>query len=404
MIRLSTSWMYQQSLATMLNQQGALAATQNQVTSGQRINLASDDPAGASEVVSLNHAMANNAQYSTNIDNTTARLSTESNTLTSFSALLNQARDMAEQGINGTMSDSDRQDMAAQLSQIRAQMVQLANGADGNGNALFAGTATTNTPFVLDSNGTVSYAGNSDNQMSLVGSGMRLANSDAGDGLFMNIPAGNGAFVASAAATNTGTLLVGTTSVTDGTAWNAAIAGGPANYQVSFDAAGNWTATNLTTSTTIATGSYQNGGSISFNGLTIALTGAPAAGDTVSVKSGQTQNVFATMSSLIGALSDNTLSDTARSNVLNRQLESMDRAQDSVLNTQTDVGGRLNRLSQMKSSYSDLTLTFQTTLSGVQDTDMASAISQLMLQSTALQASQQSFAKVQGLSLFDYLK
>ena len=68
------------------------------------------------------------------------------------------------------------------------------------------------------------------------------------------------------------------------------------------------------------------------------------------------------------------------------------------------MGGRLNRLTQQQSTYSDLTLTYQTTLSGVQDTDMASAISQLMLQSTALQASQQTFAKVQGMSLFDYLK
>src|SRR5574337_484569 len=111
MIRLSTSWMYQQSLTTMLDQQGTLAATQNQVSSGQRINLASDDPAGAAQVVSLNHILASTAQYSANIDSANARLSTESNTLSSFNSLLDQVRSMTVQGVNGTLSASDRHDM-----------------------------------------------------------------------------------------------------------------------------------------------------------------------------------------------------------------------------------------------------------------------------------------------------
>src|SRR6185312_4291670 len=134
MIRLSTSWMYQQSLTTMLDQQGSLAATQNQVSSGQRINLASDDPAGATQAVSLNHILASTAQYSANIDGANARLSTESSTLSSFNSLLDQARSMALQGINGTLSTADRQDMATQLTQIRAQLVQLANTTDASGN------------------------------------------------------------------------------------------------------------------------------------------------------------------------------------------------------------------------------------------------------------------------------
>lgn len=405
MIRLSTSWMYQQSLTTMLNQQGELNATQNKVSSGQRINLASDDPAGATQVVSLDHILASTAQYSSNIDAANARLSTESNTLSSFNSLLDQARSMAVQGINGTLSASDRQDMATQLTQIRAQLVQLANTTDASGNALFAGTSTTTTPFVLNSDGSVSYTGNSDNQMTAIGSGLRIPNSDAGAGLFMDIPAGNGSFVASAAAGNTGSLLVGATSVTDSGAWKTATAAGPADYQISFDAAGNWTASDASNgNAVVASGSYQDGGSISFNGMTIALSGTPAAGDTMSVQSGQSQDVFATLTNMIDALNDGNLGDTQLGNTMSRQIESIDRAQDQISSTQTDVGGRLSRLTQQQSTYSNLTLTYQTTLSGVQDTDMASAISQLMLQSTALQASQQTFAKVQGMSLFDYLK
>ncbi len=404
MIRISTSWMYQQSLSSILNQQSATAVTQNQVSSGQRINLASDDPGGATQVVSLNHVLADAAQYTSNINDANARLSTESSTLASFNSLLNQARSMAIQGINGTLSNADRQDMATQLGQIRAQLVQLANTTDANNNALFAGTSTTTTPFVLNSDGSVTYNGNSDNQMTAIGSGLRIPNSDAGSGLFMNIPAGNGSFVASAAAGNTGSLLVGANSVTNTTAWNAAPAAGPVNYAITFDAAGNWTASDVNHgNATVATGTYKDGGSISFNGMSIALSGTPAAGDSVSVQSGQTQNVFATLTNMVNALNDTGSNNAQLSNTLSRQIESLDQAQNQVSATQTDVGGRLNRLTQQQSNYSNLTLTYQTVLSGVQDTNLASAISQLSLQSTALQASMQTFAKMQGMSLFNYI-
>ncbi|BFI97090.1 MAG: flagellar hook-associated protein FlgL [Rhodanobacter sp.] len=403
MIRVSTSWMYQQALSSMLSQQASVASTQNEISSGQRINLASDDPAGATQVVSLNHVLANNAQYTTNINNANARLSVESSTLDSFNSLLNQARSMAIQGINGTLSASDRQDMAAQLVQIRAQLVQQANTADASGDPLFAGTTTTTTPFVLNSNGSVTYNGNDANQMATIGNGLNIPNSDNGAGLFMNIPQGNGSFVASAGANNTGTLLVGANSVTDANAWNAATASGPVDYTISFDAAGNWTATDAG-GNTVATGAYQNGGSISFNGMSLALSGTPSAGDTVSVQSGQTQDVFSTLTNMINALNATNTSNTQLSNALTQQMSSLDQAQNQVSATQTDVGGRLNRLTQQQNAYSGLTLTYQTVLSGVQDTDMASAISQLQLQTTALQASQQMFAKVQGMSLFNYIQ
>jgi len=42
-------------------------------------------------------------------------------------------------------------------------------------------------------------------------------------------------------------------------------------------------------------------------------------------------------------------------------------------------------------------------LSDIQDVDYAEAISRLNLQLTALQAAQQTYVKVQGLSLFNYL-
>ncbi|MGO4503230.1 flagellar hook-associated protein FlgL [Dyella sp. 2YAF14] len=409
-MRLSTSWMYQQSLSTMLSQQSALAATQNEVSTGNRINLASDDPAGAGQVVSLNHVIAANEQYSNSIDTANTRLNTEASTLSSVNSVLDNARTLALQAVNGTLSASDRNSIASQLSQMRDQLLQLANTTDSNGNALFAGTSTTKTPFQSDANGVVTYGGNDAQQRSAVGAGLQVASSDPGSGLFMTIPMGNGTFEASAGSANTGTLVVGSNSVTDLNAWNSAASSSGGGYTITFGTGGTWSATDangnavLDSSGNPVTGTYTDGGSISFNGMTMAMSGTPAAGDTVSVTSGGQQDIFSTLTNMINALQSGSTTDTQLTNVMSRQIESIDQTQSAISSVQVSIGGRLDTLQQQQGAYQDLSVTYKSALSDVQGADAYTAISNLSLQQTALQASQQMFAQVKSMSLFNYLK
>lgn len=408
-MRLSTSWMYQQSTSTMLNQQSTLAVTRNQVSTGQRINLASDDPAGAGQIVSLNHILAANTQYTGNINNATTRLSSEQSVLTSVGNVLDSVRSIGIQSINGMLSSSDRSAMATQLVQLRDQLVQQANASDANGNALFAGTSTNTTPFVQDAAGTVSYTGTDVTQMTTAGPGLQIPTSDAGSGLFMNIPAGNGSFSASAAASNSGTMVVGANSVTDPVAWASGNAANGGAYTITFGAGGSWAATNASGNPVLdsggnpVTGTYKDGGSISFNGMSISMSGTPAAGDTVGVKAGGTQDIFATLNNMIGALQGN--GSTAQiSNTINRQIESLDNTKSAVTATEVAIGGRLSTLSQQQSVYQSLNVTYQAAISGVKDVDVYTAISNLSSQSAALQASQQVFSKMSSTTLFNYIK
>ncbi|RDS82095.1 flagellar hook-associated protein 3 [Dyella monticola] len=413
MIRISTSWMYQQQVNTMLDQQSSLSATENEVSTGNAINVPSDNPTGAAQIVSLNHILAENSQYTSNITSANTRLSTESNTLTSVSNLLNSINDVGLGAINSTLSSSDLSNMATELTQYRNQLVQLANTTDANGQALFAGTSTTTTPFVLNSStGSVTYAGNDQQAFTAIGPGLQVANGDAGGSLFMNLPAGNGSFVASAGASNTGTLVVGANSVTDTAAYQAATASGPLNDTITFGANGTYSVTDAAgnpvtdSSGNPITGTYTDGGAITFDGMSITMSGTPAAGDTVNVQSdtaSNTQDVFTTINNMISALQSGD-SSAQLSNTMNRQLESLSQAMGSVSTTQVAVGTRIDAVQQQQSDYSDLSVTYQTALTDVQGVNMASAISNLSLQSTALQASQEAFAKVQGTSLFDYLQ
>lgn len=409
-MRISTSWMYQQSVSSMLNQQSSLAATQNQVTTQKRINVASDDPAGAGQIISLNHILATNSQYSSNIDSASNRLSTEQTTLGSVANLLDSARSIALQGINGSMTSSDRQDMASQLVQMRDNLVQLVNTADSNGNALFAGTSTNAIPFAKNAAGTVSYTGNDTQLMASIGPGLKTPTSDAGSTLFMNIPAGNGRFVASAGSSNTGMLVVGDNSVTDPVAWKAASVASGGSYAITFGAGGSWTAQDaggnpvLDGSGNPVGGTYVDGGSIAFNGMTVSMSGTPAPGDTLSIDAGKTQDVFSTLNSMIAVLNDPDADATTVTNVLNRQIESLDQTQASVSSTEVSIGGRMNTLQAQQNTYGDLDVAFKSTLSSVQDVDVYTAISNLQVQTASLQASQQVFSQVKSMSLFNYIK
>ncbi|WP_431636141.1 flagellar hook-associated protein FlgL [Dyella sp. KULCS107] len=407
-MRLSTSWMYQQSLASMMNQQSSLAATQNQVSTGKRINVASDDPAGAGRVISLNHILAANTQYTANIDAASTRLDTAQSTLNSVNDLYNSARDLTLQALNGSLADSDRQAIATQLTQMRDQLLQMANTTDATGQALFAGTSSNTVPFVKNANGSVSYAGNDGQPRASIGAGLTVPTGESGSAIFMDVAAGNGRFVASAAAGNTGTLVVGENAVSDPTTFAAGIAAN-GGYTITFDGAGNWNALDgggnplLDSGGNPVTGTYTAGGSISFNGLTLSLDGEPQAGDSVSIQAGASQDIFTTFNTMITTLQGGG-SSAQMTNTLNRQLEALDNAQAEVSRAEVDIGGRTNALAAQRAAYQDLGVTYKSTLSDTRDVDVYQAISNLSLQSTALQASQQVFAQVKSMSLFNYIK
>ena len=90
-------------------------------------------------------------------------------------------------------------------------------------------------------------------------------------------------------------------------------------------------------------------------------------------------------------------------NGMAQALQNLDQALGHVLEVRADVGVRMSQVENQLNINEDFTLQLQDSLSDIQDLDYAEAISRLNLQLTALQAAQQAYVKVQGLSLFNYL-
>ena len=117
-------------------------------------------------------------------------------------------------------------------------------------------------------------------------------------------------------------------------------------------------------------------------------------------------DVFATLSNLVTLL-NTPITDAASSATLNAGLtaatNSLNGSVDNVLNVRADVGAKLNEIDSLNTAGSDRSLQYSKSLSDLQDTDYASALSDLAKQQTIMDAAQKSFVQVTSLSLFKLL-
>lgn len=85
------------------------------------------------------------------------------------------------------------------------------------------------------------------------------------------------------------------------------------------------------------------------------------------------------------------------------RLNDIDAAMDTIVTAQSRIGSRRNAIDNQRGVNDSSILQFEQTRSSLESLDYAKAASELNLQMIGLQAAQQSYVKVQGLSLFNYL-
>ena len=117
--------------------------------------------------------------------------------------------------------------------------------------------------------------------------------------------------------------------------------------------------------------------------------------------------MFKTISNLIDILETPVVTPadkTALANGLRVAQTDLANALDNVLSVRASVGIRMKELDTLNDSGDDLSIQYKQQLAELQDVDYAKAISSLTQQQSYLEATQMAFIKVQGLSLFDFLR
>ena len=372
---------------------------QQQASTGRRLLEPADDPSAAARVAELAAAQAATTQYTENASVAQGRLENEESLLVRAGDLLQRVRELAVQAGTSTTTPEAGRSIAAEIRADFAALYDIANTRDARGEYVFAGSRSGAQPFV-GSGGSVAYVGDSLARAIRVGVGQYVTDGDSGDRVFGDIPNGTGRFVARAAPANAGSLVVGARSLSDPSAWD----GG--SYVLTFTAPDTWEVRDASNAL-VQTGSWADGGTVTFRGVTLALGGTPAAGDTVTVGPSAAQSVFATIDRLATALEgagDGPAARAAVANVAGDTLEDLDRALERLGEVRASIGARLQGAESAANVLGDASLTLTREISSLRDADMASTLSALSLQLTGLDAAQQTFAKLQGLSLFNYLR
>jgi flagellar hook-associated protein 3 FlgL len=156
-----------------------------QLATGLRVNVPSDDPAAAAANLVNNAALGADDQFVQNIDSVQQTMTSADSTLSSVITQLTQAISLGVEGGNGTLSASDQQAIAQQVSGIKDQIFSLAN-TSFEGVYLFGGTATSSAPFTEDASSSsgVQYVGTEQTNQIQIGEGQQIATSVPGDQLF----------------------------------------------------------------------------------------------------------------------------------------------------------------------------------------------------------------------------
>ena len=397
-MRISTLTIFEQSMSSLNRQQGSLMHVSQQIASGRRVVNPSDDPQAASQAVQVSQSLAINSQYAEARVSARNALAQEESILNSVSSAISSARTLIIQASNDPLSDADRASVASELRGIYETVIGQANATDGNGRYLFGGYKDGSEPFVRDASGNVSYVGDTNSRAVRIDASRLMPVADNGDAIFRSVHTGAG-YLAEADSGNQGSVVFKGPQVVD-----ESDPGYGDAYNISFSVDAQGVATYSVNGGTAQ--AYEAGQSIRFGGLSITLDGTPADGDNIQLDRAQNMNtdLFRTFEKALAVLEQPASGDTARAaraNTLSNVLREFDNSLDNVLTTRASVGARMNELDVVDSVSDNRSLNYQEKLSGLVDLDYVSAIAEYSLRQIGLQAAQQAFIDIKGMTLFD---
>lgn len=183
-MRISTQTIFETGSARLGELQSGLVKTQQQVASGRRMLSPSDDPVAAARALEVTQSQSLNTQYGLNRQHAKGALASVEGTLSSVTALLQDAKTTVIAAGNGALSDTERGFMATELRGRFEQLLGLANSRDPMGNYQFSGFQTTTPPFAEIAPGNVQYQGDPGQRLMQVDSTRQMAVSNTGQAIF----------------------------------------------------------------------------------------------------------------------------------------------------------------------------------------------------------------------------
>jgi flagellar hook-associated protein 3 FlgL len=142
----------------MREAQQAMTILQDQISSGHRFFLPSDDPSSAVQTVGLQSLLERKTQMASNVATTQSLLSASEAAIASVADALNRAKQLSSAGVGDSSSVEEKAAMALEAKALIRQVVNAANSTF-RGRYLFGGSEASSPPFALLDENAVRYEG-----------------------------------------------------------------------------------------------------------------------------------------------------------------------------------------------------------------------------------------------------
>lgn len=148
-MRVTGSMQNLQLLKNLRNINTSMTQGQQQLATGQKISKPSDNPVGVTYQMRYDTDLARSDVFLSNANTGYEILSTMDSLLQQSSDILKRVRTLALQASNGTYDAEQRKTIAAEVEQLKEQMVTIGNSTY-NGKYLFNGQKTDQVPYTVD--------------------------------------------------------------------------------------------------------------------------------------------------------------------------------------------------------------------------------------------------------------
>ena len=402
-MRVSTADKYNIGVNALQRRQSELAEAQTKLTTGKRVNRASDDPVAAARaeraLAGENRVVADERS----VEASKSIMVQTEGALGEAGELLQQAREILVSAGNATYGSPERNNLAEQLKQIRDQLLKISNRSDGAGTYLFGGQGASEKPFVdsrpqigtLVEQGGVRYVGAAGSSMTDVGTNLPLALDGAA--IWTSARTGNGVFETRSLTSTSGAWIE------PGQVVDPSVVTGDA-YSLVFNVATQaFDVTDTSTATVLASQPYVSGEAIEVDGMSLTINGAPNDGETFEVVPSVARlNVFGSLDKAIADLQAG-LGSAALSQAVSDNLRNMDSVMGNLQAARARSGEALSRIDNATAQLASEKLHHQTERASAEDLDMIAAISEFENKQTGYDAALKSYSMVQRMSLFQYI-
>ena len=414
--RIGSANTYDNAVRNISTRQSALSNLQENLTSGKRVVRPSDDPTSAANA---ERALTRISRITSNqraLESQRNAIAQAEGTLGQVTDVLQRFRELVVSAGNAVNSSAERRSIAVELQGLRDQVYALANTQDTNGLPLFSALGSALAPFVGPQASAPDYTFN--------GLPGQTASSDVaipftldGDAAFMHQPARDGAYnvtsntiPADRTLTTDGVTIVNSSAVT-GDSYQVSITGvdtttTPGTTIVAYDittlplpgTTASFTAPGYPTGT--PAGIVLDGGATGLSGLKLTLQGQPAVGDTLTVT--PNPSIFSVLDDAIKDIKE-APNNNGAIQAVGQALHNIDIGMSRISAVRGQAGDLLNRADRISANQENRSIQLESDRSRAEDLDMIKGISDFNNQQTGYQAALQTYAKVQQLSLFNFI-